>query len=138
MWTKGSRSRRSTPAKARRTGKPSPSMPAGAVVTERTPRSTTAAAGRSIFGRVRVSAVTAGTSRSNVDGSAVVPPLDHRHAPRARLGHAGADTVRVHLPERGVGDVHRRDLRVEGGQPEHISLLPRSTGGNYGASGRFA
>jgi hypothetical protein len=38
MWTKGSRARRSTPAKARRTGKPSPSKPEGAVVTESTGR----------------------------------------------------------------------------------------------------
>src|SRR5438128_4053420 len=39
MWTKGSRARRSTPANARRTGKPSPSRPVGAVVTDATGRS---------------------------------------------------------------------------------------------------
>ena len=34
MWMKGSRSRLDTPAKARRTGNPSPSKPLGAVVTD--------------------------------------------------------------------------------------------------------
>ena len=41
MWMKGSRYRRSTPAKARRTGKPSPSNPAGALVTDSTGRPVT-------------------------------------------------------------------------------------------------
>ena len=45
MWMNGSRSRRSTPANARRTGKPSPSKPDGAVVTERTRRRTVPGAG---------------------------------------------------------------------------------------------
>src|SRR5215207_6896924 len=40
MWMKGSSSACDSPAKARRTGKPSPSNPAGAVVTDRTGRST--------------------------------------------------------------------------------------------------
>src|SRR2546421_99394 len=39
MWTNGSRSRIPTPAKARVTGKPSPSNPLGPVVTDRTGRS---------------------------------------------------------------------------------------------------
>src|SRR5512144_1081442 len=60
MWMNGSRSARSTPAKARRTGKPSPSKPLGAVVTDFTGRSTASAAVTVILGRVRVSAVTAG------------------------------------------------------------------------------
>ena len=61
MWMKGSRSARSTPAKARRTGNPSPSKPEGAVVMERTGRATaTVASGRGMRGRVRVSAVMAG------------------------------------------------------------------------------
>src|SRR3954454_402843 len=45
MWMNGSRSRRSTPAKARRTGKPSPSKPEGAVVTDRVRRRTVRGAG---------------------------------------------------------------------------------------------
>src|SRR5690606_7724576 len=61
MWTNGSRSARDTPAKARRTGKPSPSSPLGAVVTCRTGRcSTVAGSGAGMRGRVRVSAVIAG------------------------------------------------------------------------------
>ena len=52
----------STPAKARLTGKPSPSNPLGAVVTARTGRSTAvAASGRGTRGRVsRSSTTTAG------------------------------------------------------------------------------
>ncbi len=65
MWMNGSRSRRSTPAKARRTGKPSPSKPCGAVVTDRTGRSTEPAAGAAIRGRLRGSAVTAGMVTSS-------------------------------------------------------------------------
>src|SRR6266705_5186950 len=55
---------RSTPANARRTGKPSPSSPLGAVLTPSTGRSTAAGAGSGSRGRVSVSAVTAG-----IDGS---------------------------------------------------------------------
>src|SRR6516162_7925370 len=43
MWMNGSSWARSTPANARRTGKPSPSKPDGAVVTESTGRSAAAA-----------------------------------------------------------------------------------------------
>src|SRR3954470_24117499 len=61
MWMNGSRSRRSTPANARRTGNPSPSKPDGAVVTERTRRRTVPGAGSGTRGRVVVSStVTAG------------------------------------------------------------------------------
>ena len=42
MWMNGSRSAEWTPANARRTGKPSPSTPLGAVVTDRTGRSVAA------------------------------------------------------------------------------------------------
>src|SRR3954454_25206794 len=55
MWMNGSRSRRSTPAKARRTGKPSPSKPDGAVVTDRTLRRTVPGTGSGTRGRVVVS-----------------------------------------------------------------------------------
>src|SRR5262245_38140890 len=62
MWMNGSRCRRSTPANARRTGKPSPSKPDGAVVTERTWRSRASTVGAGSFGRVKGSALTAGMS----------------------------------------------------------------------------
>src|SRR5271165_2077404 len=67
MWTKGSRSRRLRPAKARRTGKPSPSNPLGAVVTEVTARSAEWFRSRAgTFGSFeRSSGVTAGTDASN-------------------------------------------------------------------------
>src|SRR4051812_264950 len=55
MWMNGSRSRRSTPAKARRTGKPSPSKPDGAVVTDLTRRRTVPGAGSGTRGSVVVS-----------------------------------------------------------------------------------
>src|SRR5947209_20119390 len=57
MWMNGSSSDMSAPAKARRTGKPSPSKPPGAVVTERTARGVVSAAGAASRGR----AVTSGT-----------------------------------------------------------------------------
>src|SRR5262249_39759091 len=62
MWMNGSSRARSTPAKARRTGKPSPSNPDGAVVTDATGRATAAVgAGSGARGRARrSSAVTAG------------------------------------------------------------------------------
>ena len=62
MWMNGSSFARSTPAKARRTGKPSPSKPDGAVVTDTTGRSAAvAASGSGTRGRTRMSStVTAG------------------------------------------------------------------------------
>ncbi len=63
-WMNGSRSRRSTPANARRTGNPSPSNPLGAVVTDRTGRAVPWA-GATILGRtVGSSTVMAGMSAS--------------------------------------------------------------------------
>src|SRR5688572_25406570 len=67
MCTNGSRVASSTPAKARRTGKPSPSNPVGAVVTERTGRCTASKVGEASRGRATVSAVTAGIGTSRVD-----------------------------------------------------------------------
>src|SRR6185503_9898775 len=58
MWTNGSRSDRSTPANARRTGNPSPSKPLGAALTPRTRRN-------------RAPGATGGT-RSRVLGSSTV------------------------------------------------------------------
>src|SRR5215211_9003194 len=60
MCTNGSRARRSAPAKARRTGKPSPSNPEGAVVTEVTGRSTAVGSRSGTRGRATVSALMAG------------------------------------------------------------------------------
>src|SRR6266487_1124710 len=62
MWMNGSSRARSTPAKARRTGKPSPSNPDGAVVTGATGRSAaTVGSGSVTRGRTRMSStVTAG------------------------------------------------------------------------------
>ena len=84
MWMNGSSARRSTPAKARRTGKPSPSYADGAVVTVRTGRSAVAAgSGSGTRGRTRVSlTVTAGmvSSFSEVSGGL------------ARHKRAGAET----------------------------------------------
>src|SRR4029450_8417454 len=60
MWTNGSRVARSTPAKARRTGKPSPSKPEGAVVTVTTGRSAAVGSTVGIRGRATVSALMAG------------------------------------------------------------------------------
>src|SRR5689334_23457145 len=71
MWMNGSRSRRSTPANARRTGKPSPSCPDGAVVTDRTVRSTACGPG----GEIRGSVVTSATVMAGI----AAPPffVDH-------------------------------------------------------------
>src|SRR5437762_2324309 len=79
MWTKGSRSARSTPANARRTGKPSPSNPAGAVVTERTGRSRAPSRGRGRRSKlVRSSTVIAGIRvslpSSNATRRVGIPP----------------------------------------------------------------
>src|SRR3954453_22079376 len=59
MWMNGSRSVRSTPANARRTGNPSPSVPDGAVVIDRT-------------GRARVSSALGATKRGSESVSAVM------------------------------------------------------------------
>lgn len=70
MWMNGSRSRRSAPANARRTGKPSPSNPDGAVVMERTRRCTAVGASAGTRGRtVRSATVTAGMFDSLVHDS---------------------------------------------------------------------
>src|SRR5579859_2500589 len=73
MWMNGSRRPRSTPAKARRTGNPSPSKPGGAVVTDSTGRSATAAgSGSWTRGSTRMSsAVTAGIVVSSARGGAL-------------------------------------------------------------------
>src|SRR4051794_35374371 len=60
----GSSSLESIPAKARWTGKPSPSNPRGAVVTERTERTRVVGSTLGSLVSVRVSAVTAGMESS--------------------------------------------------------------------------
>ncbi|CAB4667270.1 unannotated protein [freshwater metagenome] len=67
----GSRIFFAIPANARRTGKPSPSKPLGAVVTERTGRSVTSAPGELMRASVSVSAVTAGMRESFIDGQLI-------------------------------------------------------------------
>ena len=95
MWMNGSRSRRSTPANARRTGKPSPSKPDGAVVTERTRRRTVPGAGTGTRGRVVVSStVTAGMPASLVEVST--------------SGDCSAADPRCHSLPRAFGGVARR------------------------------
>src|SRR5919199_4939383 len=60
----GSRSASDTPANARRTGKPSPSKPRGAVVIDRTGRSRVRVGSSEVMrGRVSVFAVTAGIAK---------------------------------------------------------------------------
>src|SRR4029079_7768233 len=66
MWTNGSRSRIPTPAKARVTGKPSPSNPLEPVVTDRTGRSVSPSVAGFRRGNVTGSAVTAGISASKM------------------------------------------------------------------------
>ena len=112
MWMNGSRSRRSTPANARRTGKPSPSKPDGAVVTERTRRRTVPGAGTGTRGRVVVSStVTAGMPASlvevstNGDSSAADPRCHSPSAPavrglRGRAARAGLRAVEPATPAR--------------------------------------
>src|SRR4051794_709867 len=77
MWMKGSSRLMSTPAKARRTGKPSPSKPCGALVTERTGRWRSVAASRTRSRVVTSSTVMAGIGKtsnpSNVFDSATIP-----------------------------------------------------------------
>src|SRR5487761_2638520 len=73
MWMKGSRSATSTPAKARRTGKPSPSSPRGAVVIDFTRR------GRSV--------VSGATTRGSSSGfSTEMAGMASAYRPRRRLG----------------------------------------------------
>src|SRR5687768_7173163 len=90
MWMNGSRTSSGTPAKARRTGKPSPSKPDGALCTSATGRSTAPAAGSGRRGSERVSAVTAGMASAPTFAVATtslvsnpvprpdVPPYIHR------------------------------------------------------------
>src|SRR5437667_1729204 len=96
MCTNGSMSSMVTPPpNARRTGKPSPSSPRGAVVIDRTGRSrTTAGSGSGIRGRARMfSTVTAGMSRLLRLGTYAawntgVPPLhSDGSAGSSREGH---------------------------------------------------
>src|ERR1700722_9734861 len=131
MCTNGSRSSRCTPAKARRTGKPSPSSPRGAVVTDFTGRS--AALVRSGAGMagslLRSLTVTAGTTTSQV----VVGqrPRTSGPSPDCRLcvlvrdlsGRRPAPSVEVSLPV-------RRDLpgRARGGLGQRVMVRRRQLG----------
>src|SRR3954471_4256252 len=116
MWMNGSRSRRSTPAKARRTGKPSPSNPDGAVVTDRTRRRTVPGAGAGTRGRAVVSStVMAGIGRAPrvraqlmwaiARGGTYVSPLQGK-----LQGRDGRQ--RPPLPEQRTAREHQRVQRV--------------------------
>src|ERR1700712_5689908 len=95
----GSRSESSAPAKARRTGNPSPSNPRGAVWTARTGRCLASGVGGVRGGgAVRSGTVTAGISHS-------LPAVTERH-PAARA--TWSDTVPRH-PQRRLCPVRRPD-----------------------------
>src|SRR6185295_20326354 len=119
MWTNGSKSDRSTPANARRTGNPSPSRPLGAALTPRTRRN-------------RASGATGGTRSRVVGSSTVMAGMSLTRTYRAgRLFHR-----RGPGPSSGVGmllsDPHRDrvllDLDLEARlarQREHDALDDR-------------
>src|SRR4051812_12327298 len=123
MWMNGSRSRRSTPAKARRTGKPSPSKPEGAVVTDRVRRRTVRGAGTGTRGRVVVSStVTAGMPASSVEnsttgahrsaGEPLLVPMPCGVAPLGRVSARGRRRRQGRLPQaHGLRPVRGRPRR---------------------------
>src|SRR3989442_1250389 len=149
MCTKGSRRAKSTPPKARRTGNPSPSSAAGAVVTETTWRSR-AFSGGAMRGRGGgSSAVTAGLGRSRraqiagLDGP--VPSLSRQElAVLAALIEAGGRVVpraeiarrlRLRVPRRcdallvgvrrAVGEDVVRNVRGRGWRLDFDALAAR-------------
>src|SRR5690242_18898233 len=84
----GSRSSRATPAKARRTGKPSPSKPRGAVVIERTGRRTACGVMAVMRGSARVlETVTAGIEVHQVQRHGRPPNSFARLAEAERMGN---------------------------------------------------
>src|SRR5919197_3016879 len=108
MCTNGSSAGRGTPAKARRTGKPSPSRPLGAVVTDSTGRSTAVGLGSGTRGRATVSALMAGmTAPWRYQGSSV---------PSARILAYATFPVG---PDHGRADAGGPDprARIVGSQP---------------------
>src|SRR5258708_27213239 len=114
MCTKGSSRLMSTPAKARRTGNPSPSKPDGAVVTESTGRSTVVAgSGRGMRGRVSgLSTVTAGMGNllpGTIPASAIRQPsvVDGVEDQLLGVAEAGLE-LRRHL----AGDGRRQAAAV--------------------------
>src|SRR5436190_18012907 len=104
MCTKGSSRARSTPWNARRTGKPSPSKPLGALLTDTTGRSTaTARSGSEMRGSASGSeTVTAGITATTVERSTFF----HR-----------SDVRQLDDVPRGIGD--------EGGQHSPSEVDPR-------------
>src|SRR5262249_60733461 len=95
----GCRAARATAWNARRTGKPSPSRPRGAVVTLTTGRGWDSGSGSGIRGRVRVSAVTAGMVVSGSLGQAVAA----RNAGSPQCYSAPAARSEVPEAAEGVG-----------------------------------
>src|SRR6266705_111780 len=110
MCTNGSRVARSTPAKARRTGKPSPSKPLGAVVTEITGRS----ASVSGFGR--------GT-RASASGFSTVPAglvAYSRRGTTISMTHTEVDPA---FEGHGYGSVLARGA-LDAARAEGLAVLP--------------
>src|SRR5687768_1421572 len=116
MWMNGSRSVCETPAKPRRTGKPSPSKPTGGVGTDRTGRCVPAARwGTGIRGSVSVSAVQAritsapSTSADVAHDRAVLAP---RRSVGTGFGHEESPSAGTPIDE-GVSDSRERYLHDE-------------------------
>jgi hypothetical protein len=86
---------RSTPAKARRTGKPSPSRPEGAVVTETTGRSVASGPGSGTRGRAIVSAVTAGIALASRPFAQVFLSIEPAMVADATFAGCNAAAVRA-------------------------------------------
>src|SRR4051812_18574060 len=100
----GSSSPTGTPAKARRTGKPSPSYPDGAVVSRRTARNSVVGASSGRRGRTR-------TSSTVMAGISGLPHFFEN--PMDDLEFVGVETVDEAVPD---GDQVQRCGRLERGQ----------------------
>src|SRR4051794_38573371 len=100
----GSSSSTGTPAKARRTGKPSPSKPEGAVVSRRTARNSVVGASSGRRGSTR-------TSSTVMAGISGLPHFFEN--PVDDLELVGVETIDEAVPD---GDQVQRGGRLEGGQ----------------------
>src|SRR5580765_6574380 len=120
MWMNGSNAARSTPAKARRTGKPSPSKPLGADVTDTTGRGTDAVGSGAIRGRtVRSSTVMAGI-RVSLDGASLTCSLTVIAC--ATIPHGRG------CPQRHVPSPHRSGRALQELRPGRVADLAPAQG----------
>src|SRR5689334_16588038 len=127
MWTNGSRWLSGTPAKARRTGKPSPSNPLGAVVTETTLRGWSVGAGAGVCGSTsRLSTVTAGMVPPTVARATFFQPLPGHPRDERELARLGDEPAR-HVPHLAVL------LEEPGGDEAGRELAAQPAGGRAGA-----